>query len=260
MGYSTNDPPEAASGRLPPGGAISGPAKPVPRWPLIKMAAHLLSVRQYGASHGSHSHDHFQVLVGLEGELELEVAGRGRRIGAGDGWVVPPGERHDFEALNGSRCLVLDTAQPAWSRCVTQPAQTAQTLALAQYLAGALQSGQPHAVHYGPLLLLEAWGVTSAARSRRRIDWPALSAWARARWHGALDVAELAAQVHLSPTQFAARCRQETGQSPMQWLRGQRLAHARALRLGGLAVAEAARRTGYRSPSALTAALRREGR
>jgi AraC-like DNA-binding protein len=99
-----------------------------------------------------------------------------------------------------------------------------------------------------------------AARSRRRIDWPALSAWARARWHGALDVAELAAQVHLSPTQFAARCRQETGQSPMQWLRGQRLAHARALRLGGLAVAEAARRTGYRSPSALTAALRREGR
>ena len=38
-----------------------------------------LSVRQYGASHGSHHHDHFQILVGLEGELELEVAGRGRR-------------------------------------------------------------------------------------------------------------------------------------------------------------------------------------
>jgi AraC-like DNA-binding protein len=70
----------------------------------------------------------------------------------------------------------------------------------------------------------------------------------------------MAAQVHLSPTQFAARCRQETGQSAMQWLRSQRLVHARALRLDGLGVAETARRTGYRSPSALTAALRRDGR
>ena len=38
---------------------------------------------------------------------------------------------------------------------------------------------------------------------------------------------------------------------------GQRLAHARLLRGTGMAVAEVARRTGYRSPSALTAALRR---
>jgi len=43
-----------------------------------------LSVRDYGASHGSHDHDHFQILVGLEGVLELEVAGRGQRIAAGD--------------------------------------------------------------------------------------------------------------------------------------------------------------------------------
>ena len=45
----------------------------------------------------------------------------------------------------------------------------------------------------------------------------------------------------------------------MQWLRQQRLAHARQQRGLGLSVAEVARRTGYRSPSALTAALRRLG-
>jgi len=44
----------------------------------------------------------------------------------------------------------------------------------------------------------------------------------------------------------------------MAWLRGQRLAQARLLRGGGMAVAEVAQRTGYRSPSALTAALRRQ--
>jgi len=44
----------------------------------------------------------------------------------------------------------------------------------------------------------------------------------------------------------------------MHWLRSQRLLQARLLRDGGLPVAEAARRCGYRSPSALTAAMRRE--
>ena len=47
-----------------------------------------LSVRAYGASHGCHDHGHFQILVGLEGALELEIAGRGQRIAAGDGAEV----------------------------------------------------------------------------------------------------------------------------------------------------------------------------
>ncbi len=70
-------------------------------------------------------------------------------------------------------------------------------------------------------------------------------------------MADLAAQVHLSPAQFAARCRQEQGLAAMAWLRGLRLEQAQWLRTRGLPVAEVARRTGYRSPSALTAALRR---
>jgi len=46
-----------------------------------------LSLRRYGASRGSHAHDHFQVLIGLDGVLDLEVEGRGRRVGAGmAGW------------------------------------------------------------------------------------------------------------------------------------------------------------------------------
>jgi transcriptional regulator GlxA family with amidase domain len=46
---------------------------------------------------------------------------------------------------------------------------------------------------------------------------------------------------------------------PLEWLRMQRLAKARQLRDAGMAVKDVARRTGYRSPSALTAALRRRG-
>lgn len=223
------------------------------------MAEHL-SLRSYGASHGSHAHDHFQVLVGLEGVLELEVQGQGRRIGAGDAFLVTPGDTHDFESAGGSRCLVLDTRLDLWSLCSPSPARAAQMLPLASYLAQALLHHQPLAALHGPALLLEAWrqpGPVPPRKPRRGIDWPTLAAWAQARLHQPLTVADLAAQAHLSPGQFALRCHEAHGLSAMQWLRRQRLDRARLLRDGGMAVAEVARRTGYRSPSALTAALRR---
>ena len=225
-------------------------------------APHGLSLRRYGASRGSHAHDHFQILVGLDGQLDLEVEGRGRRIAAGDGWVVEPGDRHDFEARDGARCLVLDTREMPWARAAGRAPLAPQALSLARYLTLCLgQADAPAlALQHGPALLLEAWGPLPASASRRRpIDWAALSLWAQARWHRPLSVADMAAVVCLSPSQFAQRCRDELGVAAMQWLRQQRLAHARQLRGHGLGVAEVARRTGYRSPSALTAAMRRAG-
>jgi AraC-like DNA-binding protein len=218
-----------------------------------------LSVRDYGASHGSHDHDHFQILIGLGGVLELEVAGRGQRIAAGHGCVVPPGERHDFEARTGARCLVLDSVAANWAHAAARPQPSA--LALAHYLSRACTEGLTRAQRLGPALLLEAWSPPppiTARRPRRAIDWEALARHALAAGT-ATTVAELATRVHLSASQLAARCAAEQGQSTQQWLRALRLAQARDLRAQGLSVAEIARRSGYRSPSALTAALRRTG-
>jgi AraC-like DNA-binding protein len=221
-----------------------------------------LSLRHYGASHGSHAHGHFQVLLGLDGVLELEVQGRGRRIAAGQGCVIAPGDHHDFESRTGSRCIVLDTPHAAWERCARDPVQNAQALTLGHYLAHALQQRGSLAQHYGPALLLEAWQalpqVTPSLRYQRPIHWEQLATWTQQRLHDPLSVAQLAAQVFLSPTQFAARCRRETGLSVMQWLRRQRLALALQLRGRGMSVADTALHCGYQSPSALTAALRRQ--
>ncbi|MDQ7747464.1 AraC family transcriptional regulator [Hydrogenophaga pseudoflava] len=218
-----------------------------------------LSVRHYGASPGSHAHDHFQILLGLEGVLELEVDGRGRRIGQGDGMVITPGQRHDFESVAGAQCLVLDSSDPDWAR-LDRSVPLPQTLPLARYLASACSTGLARARLMGPALLLEAWAPPAGAkRVRRTIDWATLQVWARQAAGGPMSVAELAARAHLSPAQFTERCRRELGLSPMAWLRGLRLDHARHLRAQGLPVAEVARRCGYRSPSALTAALRRDG-
>ncbi|OYQ42552.1 AraC family transcriptional regulator [Rhodoferax sp. TH121] len=217
-----------------------------------------LSLRQYGPSPGSHAHDHFQILLGLEGTLELEVQGRGQRIGAGGGCVIAPGERHDFEALNGAHCLVLDTAQPDWASAVGTPVQPATALALARYLQLALTQEHSLAQRYGPLLLRDCWRTPQGrpARHQRRIDWQGLTQWCERQLHTPLTVADLAQQVFLSSSQFAVRCQQETGMRPMQWLRDLRLQRARALRAQGLGLAEVARRCGYQSASAMAAALR----
>ncbi len=223
----------------------------------MPVACDVLGVRDYGASHGSHDHTHFQILIGLSGVLELEVAGRGQRIAMGDGCVVPPGERHDFEARAGARCLVLDSHTSDWARVGSAPPPA--TLALARYLAQACIHQLPRAQRLGPALLLEAWSpaaVLAPARARRAIDWDALAHWALAGGPR-MTVAELATRVHLSTAQLAARCRDERGQSTQQWLRELRLEQAREWRAQGLSVADVARRSGYRSPSALTAAQRR---
>lgn len=219
--------------------------------------ADALSVRRYGASHGSHAHEHFQILLGLDGVLELEVNGRGRRISAGDGAVIAPGDRHDFVAASIARCLVLDSNDARWQHALGHPEPRALA-PLARYLATACDSALPRARLLGPDLLLEAWTPPLVPqRPRRAIDWSALTAWVQARGHEPLQVDDLAACAHLSAAQFTTRCREERGMSPMAWVRELRLAEARQLRGQGLPVAEVARRTGYRSPSALTAAQRR---
>jgi AraC-like DNA-binding protein len=217
-----------------------------------------LSLRAYGASHGSHSHAHHQLLVGIEGVLELEIQGRGRRVAPGDAVLVASGERHDFEARHGSRCLVLDSGDTLWAGCDATPQRPRQVQALAVYLAQALQAQQPLATLHGPSLLLEAWRPAVASqRARRALDWHALATWVQARLDHPVTVAELAQRALLSPSQLALRCHEAQGMGPLEWLRTQRLARARQLRDAGLPVKEVARRTGYRSPSAVTAALRR---
>lgn len=220
-----------------------------------------LSVRSYGPAHGSHAHDHFQILWSLKGMLELEIDGSNTLLKAGDGIVIAPGERHDFESRAGNRCLVLDTADPDWAARRRTPQLAHATDHLARFLSEAMYGDIPLAREYGAYLLAQSWGDAPAPRrARRDIDWPRLTRWIRARLAQPLTAAQLATEANLSGSQFRARCIAVTGSSPMQWVRRLRLEQARALRAQGMSVALAARRVGYDSPAALTAAMQRDAR
>lgn len=217
-----------------------------------------LDVRSYGSAPGSHAHDHFQVLWPLQGCLELEVEGKGMALRVGDGLLVRPGERHDFESRQGSRCLVLDTSDPAWEHRSVHPRYPRTASQLAAFLAAAWEDGLSAVTASAPQLLVQTWGTPLAPQKHRRpVNWTAISISVNTRPDHPWLARELAAQVHLSESQFRARCLEELGCSPMQLVRRLRLEQARQLRAAGVSVADTARQVGYGSPSALTAALRK---
>lgn len=216
------------------------------------------SIRTYGPSPGSHAHDHFQVLWGLEGNLELEVEGKGAAVCAGQGLVIAPGDKHDFESLHGSRCLILDSPDLGWSSRERLPQFAKASNLLAQYIAEAIEQKIPFDSGQAAFLLAQSWGrMSNITRVRRGIDWQGLSLWVKDRLSRPLSAGDLAEKACLSESQFRARCVEAFGCGPMQWIRRLRLEQAQRLRLQGMSVAEVANQTGYDSPSALTAALRR---
>lgn len=215
-----------------------------------------ISIRSYGPSPGSHSHDHFQVLWSLDGSLELEIEGKGTGLPAGTGVVIAPNERHDFESHNGNRCLVLNTADPDWAARQRFPLSAKATDHLARFISEAISGQLPISQEYGTLLLAQSWGNAPAlCRARREIDWLQLTQWVKDHLSNPLTAMDLAARAYLSESQFRARCLAVIGCSPMQWVRRLRWEQAQVLRARGMSVADVARRVGYDSPSAMTAAM-----
>jgi AraC-like DNA-binding protein len=216
----------------------------------------------FGPAVSRHAHAHLHVLWGYEGTLELEVDGQPLRVGPWQGLVIAPRAPHAFHAPRGARCFVVDSHDAAHAARLAPLAGQVRTgdasmAHLLRYLAA-----HPRLPAEAAELLIDGLCSRSdappAAGPRRPIEWAALEAWIDANLARPLSVATLAARVHLSPTHFAARCQQERGIAPMALVRRLRLASALRLRHAGVSVAAIAQHCGYRSPSALTAALRRD--
>lgn len=237
-------------------------------------AAPEFSLRHYGPQQLAHAHDHAQLLWPLDGALTLEIDGHAWRLATGQGLVIAPGEWHAYGAEAGSRCLVLDTPEGGWPARGARPLAAAPLRQLLGHVADRLQRGRPLVHGAAALLLREACADAGLApadgpatvggarglapRAVRPIDWDGLRRWLQQRLAAPLQAQDLARRAGLGASQLRARCLAECGCTPMQWVRDLRLQQARRLRADGLTVAETARRVGYESPAALTAALRRD--
>jgi AraC-like DNA-binding protein len=203
------------------------------------------SLRRYAGEYPAHAHGHAQVLVGLQGCLELELDGHAAFVDAASALIVPAGVSHAFLADAPARVLVID-APPA--------------LALQRVRRFVPPPGWKAVPPEGldAEAAIAAVGGTATLLARRRLDLAALEAAVDAAPAQDWSTARLAAFCCLSPQRFHARFAELTGQAPAAWVRARRLDAAERLLRAGLSLEAAALQVGYATASALAFALRRE--
>ncbi|MBT3067379.1 helix-turn-helix domain-containing protein [Rhodoferax sp. U11-2br] len=201
-------------------------------------------VRRYNGEYQSHAHDHVQIMFGLQGRMELDVAGHSAFADASCGLLIPAGVSHGFLAGPDTRMFVIEL-----------PAQ--EDLGRARSFA--VTAACRESVVWGDARVQLAQ-VLQAPRilARRGIDLAQLDAALTKALFESWSTQRMAALFFLSPQRFHARLLELTGQTPQDYLRRLRLDAAERLLRLGLALETAALQVGYRSASALSYALKRD--
>src|SRR5581483_10180478 len=79
------------------------------------MAQLALDLRSYPGEVRAHDHPHHQVILALEGALEMEIGTRTGRVNSAQGALVPAGTLHAFAGIGRNRFVTLDVAPGAAS-------------------------------------------------------------------------------------------------------------------------------------------------
>jgi AraC-like DNA-binding protein len=233
----------------------------------------LLSLRHYRDELLSHSHDHAQLVFGLSGLLDFEIAGHGSQVSRQTLAVVPSAARHACASKAGSQCLVLDVPSEYWlqqqlgrhadatRRLLDAPAAISLNPAqgqLVSWLAASPINDPVIALQGAALLLASLAHACTPAPRNSGLPLAVLDAHIDQHAAHPLQVADLARVAGLSAARFHARFLDEVGQTPMDYVRSRRLQLARhLLQSSDLAISEVAARVGYSSQSAFSAALSR---
>ncbi|MBC9250022.1 AraC family transcriptional regulator [Pseudomonas alcaligenes] len=233
----------------------------------------LLSLRHYHHEQIAHSHEHAQLVFGLSGCLDFEVAGRGCQVLSHSLAVVPPEQHHSCASPQGSHCLVLDVPPHAWlqerlgghldnaQRLLETPGRVPLNLAQSQLVQWLAASSLDDSViaQQGAALLLASLSQAGQIQESAQLPLAAIDAHIDRHCAHPLQVADLARLCGLSVARFHSRFLAATGLTPMEHVRNRRLQLGRSLLLDSdLAVGEVAARVGYASQSAFTAALARQ--
>ncbi|MBZ9558329.1 MULTISPECIES: AraC family transcriptional regulator [unclassified Modicisalibacter] len=187
----------------------------------------LVEVRDYPDRVLTDRHVFHQLLLGLDGHVELEAAGRATRVAPGVLAPVVAGDTHHYLAPADNRILVVDLPVD-WCRALDLDAALAGP---SRRLPDALVARGRRLEHASPPVLAAWLGEVASAAARpvavprlRLLELlPAIRADLAHPWR----VAEMAARCHLAEAAFARQFRALTGRPPHVWLTAQRLALAR---------------------------------
>ncbi|SIO01530.1 helix-turn-helix domain-containing protein [Paraburkholderia phenazinium] len=211
------------------------------------VAAPSVSLRRYGAIEASDVHDFHQVVLGLDGAMEMSVDGVGQLIDAGSAWLIPAGAQHDYAGIGENRQLVLDL--PATSlavperlfdraRAVSVDASLTQLVhSIAARATGGMQAGDDLAVrrfHWDAAarlcaaMLADAGTTQSAALGGdgapgAGLDFVRIDRWLRTHLSEPLRIADLAAHCGFGMRRFHQLFIEAFGETPHRYLQRLRL-------------------------------------
>ena len=226
-----------------------------------------------------HHHDYHQIVIGLSGYAEFEIAGQGGVVAPLSGCLVPANIEHYYEGIGDNRQLIIDLPDDAASltgmhrqlrSLFDRPGYFSLDESLQHYLQFLIQE-MTHASHAPADLLVTTLlsslhARLSAAfrsppltrRTSRSLDIQRLEQFVLERLDQRLSVSDLANLACLSEAHFSERFREQTGITPYQFVMRLRLTRVRELTtLTDMPLAEIAERTGFASQSALSHAFRR---
>jgi AraC-like DNA-binding protein len=227
------------------------------------MTALALDLRSYPGESHEHDHPYHQVILALEGGLDMEIGGRSGRVDSVRGALVPAGTLHAFAGVGRNRFVLLDIGRTAAAR----PARllTAETpyfgvsravehlLAYVEARSSALGND---ADHVAPLLAA-ALAETSTDMQTPEVVLKA-TAFMRRAYHRPIGNDDVARAAGIGTARLHALFQQWLGQTPGRMLSEIRLECAKD-RLAGSAepIVEIALGVGFSEQSAFTRAFRR---
>ncbi|AQU82875.1 MULTISPECIES: AraC family transcriptional regulator [unclassified Halomonas] len=225
-----------------------------------------------------HAHDFHQIVITLCGSSEFEIEGLGGRVNAFSGCIVPANHEHYYSGNGHNRQLILDLPEDAPAltgehrelvALFDAPRFFALDNPLRHYLAfveseltqgfdTAATSFQQDRLAATLLGSLKARLGTVPTAAQRRLDLDQIDRFIRRHLADEFRVGDLAKIACLSEAHFSERFRAQTGLSPWQYVRRQRLHAARQLILQSrLPLTDIAIQTGFANQSALSHAIRR---
>lgn len=229
--------------------------------------SHPLTFRTYGGDGVLHRHEHVQIVLPMQGEMEIEVDGRGDRLDVARAAFVAPDTSHVQSASGKNRFLILDcdladiggddAERLRLQTFLPIPAAVRRLLDFIDLSIGADRPvGQlPDTVarHCTPLLL-DALTAMPQRASRLQALLRRIEAAPGRLW----TAAAMARVANLSVSRLHALFKSELQQTPQEWLSDLRLRLVQeALVESDVPLAELALRVGYSDQSALTRAMRR---
>jgi AraC-like DNA-binding protein len=222
-----------------------------------------LDLRSYPGESHAHDHPYHQVILALEGGLDMEIGGKSGRVASARGALVPAGTLHAFAGVGRNRFVLLDigaasSVEPAKLLAAGTPyfdlPRTVEHLLA--YVGSRPDALGPDADHVAPLLaaaLTESSSETHAPDAVLKA-----TAFIRRAYPRPIANDDVARAADISTSQLHTLFQRWLGVTPGRYLGEIRLEHAKDRLVGSAEpIVEIALGVGFSEQSAFTRAFRR---